>query len=164
MKLRSTILGAVVLLVFGFVNYAIYQKEALIRNGEPLFVELGPRDPRSLIQGDYMALRYRIAEDLETKGVPPRGQLVVKRNTAGIAEFVRTHDGQTPLQPGELLLNYYLRYGQIEVGVNAFFFQEGTADAYAEARYGELRVEPAGTSVLIGLRGANLETLGETAK
>jgi uncharacterized membrane-anchored protein len=161
MKLRSTILWAVALIVLAFVNYAIYQKEDLIRDGEPLFVELGPRDPRSLIQGDYMALRYRIAEELETKSaVPIRGQLVVTRNPQGIAEFVRIYDGQTPLQPGELLLNYYMRYGQIDVGVNSFFFQEGTAAAYETARYGELRVDRSGTSVLVGLRGPNLEVLG----
>jgi uncharacterized membrane-anchored protein len=152
------------LIILAFVNYAIYQKEDLIRNGEPLFVELGPRDPRSLIQGDYMALRYRIAEELETKDVPIRGQLVVKRDPDNIAEFVRIHDGQTPLQPGELLLNYYMRYGQIDVGVNSFFFQEGTAEAYEAARYGELRVDPSGTSVLVGLRGPELEVLGETQK
>ncbi len=160
MKLRISILWAVALVVLGFVNYAIYQKENLIRNGEPIFVELGPRDPRSLIQGDYLALRYRVADNLDIDKLPARGKLVLKRNTDGTTAFVRVDDGKTPLAADERLLNYYKRDFQIDIGVGSFFIQEGKAEAYQDARYGELRVDPSGTSILVGLRGPKLEPLG----
>ena len=32
-------------------------------------------------------------------------------------------------------------------------FQEGDADLYSKARYGEVKVDESGASVLIGLRG-----------
>ena len=45
-------------------NVGIWQKEQLIAHGQPVFVELAPVDPRSLMQGDYMRLEFR---------VPPHG-------------------------------------------------------------------------------------------
>src|SRR5690606_9942359 len=53
------------LLVLGAVNYAIYAKERVIRDGDVVFLELAPVDPRSLMQGDYMALRFRLADQIE---------------------------------------------------------------------------------------------------
>ena len=41
-------------------NAGIWQKETLIAEGKPIFVELGPVDPRSLMQGDYMRLAFRL--------------------------------------------------------------------------------------------------------
>ena len=64
MKLRISILWVTLLIALGFVNYAIFQKEELIENGQPVFLRLAPVDPRSLIQGDYMALGYEIAAKL----------------------------------------------------------------------------------------------------
>src|SRR5205814_1169989 len=46
-------LGA--LLVLGAVNYSIVAKESIKANGEAIYLDLTPIDPRSLVQGDYMA-------------------------------------------------------------------------------------------------------------
>lgn len=158
MKIRILILWLVAVASLLFVNYAIYGKEQLIRNGQPIFLELAPVDPRSLIQGDYMALRYKIATDLESEDLPPRGKLVIKIADNGVASYVRVDDG-TPLAADERLLNYYKHDWQIDLGATSFFFQEGTAEAYTDAEYGELRLDASGTSILIGLRGENLEPL-----
>jgi uncharacterized membrane-anchored protein len=40
----------------------------------------------------------------------------------------------------------------VRVATDAYFFQEGTSGKYASARYGELRVDDDGSSVLVGLR------------
>ena len=45
-------------------NAGIWQKETLIANGRPIYIELAPVDPRSLMQGDYMALAFPLPEDL----------------------------------------------------------------------------------------------------
>ena len=164
MKVRTTILWVVALASLLLVNYSIFQKEQLIRTGEPLYVELGPRDPRSLIQGDYMALRYQLVERLAVDTLPARGKLVIKRSNAGIASFVRLEDGTTPLAADERRLNYYKAGGDINVGAPSFFFEEGQAEAYSTARYGELRATPDGESVLVGLRGPKLEQLGKPAR
>jgi uncharacterized membrane-anchored protein len=49
----------------------------------------------------------------------------------------------------------------VRLGAESFFFQEGHAQLYNGARYGEVRVAPSGTSVLVGLRGQEREPLGE---
>lgn len=159
MKLRLSILWASLLAALLFVNYAIYQKEELINTGQPVLLRLVPVDPRSLIQGDYMALRYAIAADLDASALPGRGKLVIKLDADGVASFVRIYDGKTPLAADELLLNYYEHNWEISLGAESFFFQEGEAQRYQNARYGELRLEPTGKSVLIGLRGEKLEEL-----
>ncbi|MCI5136696.1 MAG: hypothetical protein D3920_16885 [Candidatus Electrothrix sp. AW2] len=43
----------------------------------------------------------------------------------------------------------------------SFFFQEGDAKLYGEARYGELKVDESGGSVLVGLCGEDFRPLGK---
>ncbi|HRW10512.1 MAG TPA: GDYXXLXY domain-containing protein [Caldilineaceae bacterium] len=159
MNVRNAILWLVTLVVLGFVGYGIYGKETLIRYGEPVLLKLAPVDPRSLIQGDYMDLRYAIAADLEQEELPWRGKLVIRLDDQHVAHFVRVDDG-TPLAPGERLLNYYRHEWTLDLGASSYFFQEGTADRYAAAEYGELRVDAGGNSILIGLRDEELQPLG----
>lgn len=160
MKVRLTILWLVAVVGLLFVNYSIYGREELISNGQPILLELAPVDPRSLIQGDYMDLRYKIAADLENQeSLPIRGKLVINVAGNGVAAFVRIDDS-TPLGPNERLLNYYKHEWQIDLGAPSFFFEEGTDDAYVDAKYGEMRVDEGGTSVLIGLRDEKLQPLG----
>ena len=132
----------------------VVQKERLLADGTPVLLELAPVDPRSLIQGDYMALDYAIARQLADSVArwPRTGRLVVTRDPAGVARFVRRHDDGVPLAAGEQLLVYRTRGTQLRVGSDAFHFQEGDAPRYAGARYGELRVARDGESVLVGLR------------
>ena len=162
MKVRLTILWIVAVVGLLFVNYSIYGKETLIRNGQPILLELAPVDPRSLIQGDYMALRYKMGADLENlETLPVRGKLVITVAETGVASFVRVDDG-TPLTAGERLINYYKHGWQVDLGATSFFFQEGKADEYATAKYGEVRVDESGTSILVGLRDEKLQPLGQS--
>lgn len=162
MKIRTLILWLVAIGGLLFVNYGIYGKEILIRNGDPILLELAPVDPRSLIQGDYMDLRYAIATDLENREIPPRGALVITLDENNVATLVRIDDG-TPPAAGERLLKYYYHEWRIDLGAPSFFFQEGTADAYQAAEYGELRVDAQGNSVLVGLRNGEFAQLGPSS-
>ena len=139
-------------LALGVPNVAIVQKERLLATGATMLVELAPVDPRSLIQGDYMRLDYAIARSLTEPGIPRDGRLVVRADSDSVARFVRVHEPRTALQSGERLLRYRRRAGRARIGSDAFFFQEGHANRYETAKYGELRVDRTGTSVLVGLR------------
>ena len=58
MKKQSRILIITnLLLLLGYLNWSIYQKEQTLRDGQLVLFELAPVDPRSLMQGDYMSLR-----------------------------------------------------------------------------------------------------------
>jgi len=157
--MRNALLVGGLVLVLAVPNFAIVQKERLLASGTPMLVELAPVDPRSLIQGDYMRLDYAIARTLSSGGIPRDGQLVVRLDNSGVARFVRLHSKDTLLGPGEHLLLYRRRGNRTRIGTDAFFFQEGHASRYAGARYGELRVDPSGGSVLVGLRDSTQRPL-----
>lgn len=144
------------------VNAFIVQKERLLRSGTPVLLALAPVDPRSLIQGDYMTLRYQVSAAAEDANPdPPRdGKLVIRLDEHGVASFVRFHGGEPPGE-GERLLRYRLRrWRNLRLGAEAFFFQEGQADTYAAARFGEIRLAPDGDCVLVGLRDERRQPLG----
>ena len=75
-----------------------------------------------------------------------------------MSSFYRIHEGE-PLRQGELLLAYKRRSGRIRIGSDAFFFQEKRGPVFENAKYGELRVADDGSSVLVGLRDADLRPL-----
>ncbi len=151
------LLGAV--LVLGALNASILGKERIKRNGEVVYLQLAPVDPRSLMQGDYMALRFALVQQLDKavaenarEGEVRRADVVLAAN--GVATLA---DGASP---ATLQLRYRIRHGQVWLGTNAFFFQEGDAERFGAARYGEFRVDRAsGEAVLVGLRDESLKAL-----
>jgi uncharacterized membrane-anchored protein len=61
---------------------------------------------------------------------------------------------------GQISLRYRIRGGNVWLGTNGFFFEEGTADRYRDARFGEFRVDrTSGEAILVGLRNDALEPL-----
>ncbi|MDZ4721699.1 MAG: GDYXXLXY domain-containing protein [Roseiflexaceae bacterium] len=159
-KLRYGIVWAVVLVILLVMNGLIYGKELLLTNGQVVFLDLAPRDPRSLIQGDYMALNYAITRNVSGPlWFDEDAYLALKLDSAYIAIAARPATLQTVLAPDEVLIAYRMRGGNLYLGAESFFFQEGQASAYTGARYAELRVGSAGESVLVGLRGPQLEAL-----
>jgi len=160
--MRRILILLTAIVIIMVINGAIYQKEQLRASGTTLLLELAPRDPRSLIQGDYMVLRYQIAEWLEEQHVinSHEGNLVVEQDNQHVAHFKSIYSGQTPLAANQHLLHFRQHDSQIYLGAESFFFQEGQAHYYEKARYGELRVNAAGESILIGLRDAELKPLG----
>jgi uncharacterized membrane-anchored protein len=151
--------AAAVLLV---ANVGIWQKEALIAGGQPVFVELAPVDPRSLMQGDYMQLNFRLPRDLADPGTGmlsgSRPRLVARRDARGVAVLQRPDDGSA-LAADELRIELTPKNGRWILVSDAWFFKEGEAERWARARYGEFRVAPDGRALLVGLRGAGLEPL-----
>jgi uncharacterized membrane-anchored protein len=160
--MRGALVGAGLVLVLVVPNALVLHKERLLASGAPVLLELAPVDPRSLIQGDYMRLDYAIARQIADSAErwPRTGEIVVALDENGVARFVRRHDGRTPLGPREQRLTYRRRGTRIRVGTDAFHFQEGEARRYQGARYGEVRVSPSGTSVLVGLRDSTRKAMG----
>lgn len=144
------------------VNWTIYQRERLIEQGAMARLELAPLDPRSLMQGDYMALRFQLANQVHRPDADPKsadGHVVVKADDRGVARYVR-HDAGEPLAAGEMRMRYRVREGQVKFATNAWFFQEGHAKFYEQARYGEFRVALSGEMLLVGMLSEKLERLG----
>lgn len=150
------------LAIVATVNLGIRQKEALIRDGQPVFVELAPVDPRSLVQGDFMRLNFNLPGEAEERraGMLRRERpfVVVRRDERGIAKPLRIA-GETPLSEGEMRIELTPKDGRWILVSDAWFFAEGEAPRWARARYGEFRVDADGRALLVGLRGPALEPL-----
>ena len=167
--MRKSIAVAAGVLMLAAVNWTIYGRERLLDTGQVVLLELAPLDPRSLMQGDYMALRFKVAEEVFGRGrtKEPKeaidGRIVVRIGERGVATFVRRDAGE-PLARGEARLRYRIREQQVKFATNAFFFQEGTASLYARARYGEFRVTPGGDMLLAHLVSEKFERLRTTKR
>jgi uncharacterized membrane-anchored protein len=146
------------LLVLGAVNASIYDKERVIASGTTVYLELAPVDPRSLMQGDYMALRFRLAEQIER--AREAGSIAERTRHApleidprGVAKLGSGADSAT-------VFRYKIRNGAVWLGTNAYFFEEGSAQRFEGARYGEFKLDAAsGEAVLVGLRDEALREL-----
>ncbi|HQV23331.1 MAG TPA: GDYXXLXY domain-containing protein, partial [Agitococcus sp.] len=91
------------------------------------------------------------------------GYVVVNVNAQGIGEFVQLQDNlANVVNPQQIAMRYRVREGKIKFATNAFFFEEGKSDLYAQARYGEFKVAANGELLLKDLRGENLVVLSKT--
>ena len=154
-KLAVWLVGMSILVA---VNFAIWQKEQLLTHGKTVILALAPVDPRSLMQGDYMRLRFQAEQDMQ-RYLPYKkdssvadGYVIVSLNDQHIGEV----QGVVSELPATLAVNqwplrYRIRAGELRFATNAFFFQEGHADDYAQARYGEFKVNNDGEMLLANL-------------
>jgi uncharacterized membrane-anchored protein len=164
-------LGA--LLVLGAVNFAIAGKERVQRHGEIVYLPLEPVDPRSLLQGDYMALRFALVREIESREgdaqangdakadhVAREGQVMLAPVTLDDQHIATLAPAGATSAAAPLKLRYRIRGGHVWLGTNAFFFEEGSAERFSGARYGEFRVDrDSGEAVLVGLRNDKLEAM-----
>jgi uncharacterized membrane-anchored protein len=177
---RRIALFAVLVLFFSFFTWSVLQKEQLKARGDPLVLALAPRDPRSLMQGDYMVLRFTL-EGAVFRALPDSfsddSALPHSRSDAGRAAgagltgaavvevaqdrsvlFKRLDDG-SPLRDGEKRLVFRKRQGQIRIGAGTFFFQEGHGKLYEKAKFAELRVNEAGESLITRLLDEDMQPI-----
>jgi uncharacterized membrane-anchored protein len=85
----------------------------------------------------------------------------VTKNAVGVAQRERIQPSTTPLSPGEFLVNYTMPGWQMNIGAEAYFFEEGTGPVYEVAKYGGLKIDNAGNSLLVGLYDEDRLLLGE---
>jgi uncharacterized membrane-anchored protein len=144
-------------------NVAIWQKEDLIAQGQPVFVELAPVDPRSLMQGDFMRLNFRLPVDtqgeLEQLLTRKRPHAVARRDARGVATLLRIDAGGTALAADELRIELTPKNGRWILVTDAWFFKEGDGERWSRARYGEFRVAADGRALLVGMADADLRRI-----
>ena len=120
----------VAVICFGLI-FSVYQKETVLRKGRTFYMALRPVDPRSIIQGDYMELRY-----------------------AANVKCLKL-DGQNVGRGAEKDCDVKLKNNL----PSSFFFQEGFAPIYSRAKYAVLKYDGKDTAVLYGLADENLKEL-----
>lgn len=160
--MRIKIMLALCVPILALLNYGIYEKEQIKKHGETLLLELAPVDPRSLMQGDYMRLRYAIERAPTNSKIalqPKRGYMVVRKGKNNVvAEFIDFFEGQD-LKENEQLLHFHKDRSRLRIVPDTFFFQEGHGDYYENAKYGVFKVNSAGKHLLVGLADENRKTI-----
>lgn len=153
MKKTSRILIIVnLLLLLGYFNWSIFQKEQILKDGQLVLLQLAPVDPRSLMQGDYMSLNYNESgfKNWE-KETPPRGYAILKTDSNQVAQIVRLQESPEPINDDELIMKYKIIDGRLFLGAESFFFEEGQDTIFEKAAYGGLKIDDKGESLLVGL-------------
>lgn len=154
----ALLLLAGTLLAVGLVQLDVRGKERLIAQGERVYVALAPVDPRSLMQGDYMALAFDLAaasaalQDADAR----TAHVAVTLDARGVATVRRALGPHERLAADERRLPVQRKAGRWVVASDAFYFPEGWGAPLRQARFGEFRVLPDGRALLVGLADAQL--------
>ncbi len=172
---------ATLLIILLVINFSIYKKEQLLKEGQIVFLKLAPVDPRSLIQGDFMALRFELADTIQSQ-LKSNGKFLthagskqsfdglvyVTLDVNNVASFISLGAVQeaqetaisSPESANTIPLAFRLRKGRVKFATNAYFFEEGTGKQLEAAKYGKFRVNPDGELLLVTLHDKNLVKLG----
>ena len=149
------------LAIAGLFGSQIKALEDIKQNGETVLLELRPADPRALMMGDFMALRYaeeRIPDVSADKELSPSGQFVLTLDKNKVGSFARIAKDE-PLAANEVKLNYIKQRRGVTFGAPRYYFQNGTAESYEAGEYGIFKVAPSGRAILVGLADENFKRI-----
>jgi len=155
MEIRKLILVLSLIITLITIGLSVANREKLLKNGETVLFELSPVDPRSIMQGDYMTLNYRIISGVNTDHIPSRGYMAFTTDSLNVARCIRFQKDKHPLFENEKIIRYFCHKWNISIGSESFFFQEGDEKLYSAARYGGIKVGKNGESILTGLFDEN---------
>jgi uncharacterized membrane-anchored protein len=130
--------------------------EEIRAEGQEILLDIGPRDPRALLLGDYMALNYT------ADSFPPRDEEVARgvailKIVDGVAKFDRLSKEGDSLGVDEVRMRYRQhtsRWRGYTYGGDRYYFQSGTAEKYEDAAFAIFKVMPDGRALLSGLADA----------
>ncbi|MCG2746281.1 MAG: GDYXXLXY domain-containing protein [Desulfobulbaceae bacterium] len=163
-------------IILALFNWSIFAKEKQLASGKVVYLALAPVDPRSLMQGDYMALHFRLADEVYT-ALPKTedakrwghdvassdGYVVVSLDKRGVGSFKGLYKDQV-LSEDDMMMRYRVRNGAVKFATNAYFFQEGQGEYYQPAHYGQFRVDDRGEVLLVALYDKDLKRLTPDGK
>ena len=167
-RLPLFIIAALITLLF--LNGIVWRHEQTLAQGRAVLLPLRPVDPRSLMQGDYMALDYQLTQQLthDLMAAPPAaGQalaVVLGTDNDGVAQFLRMAKPGEQLPASETLVRLKWEDNGAHLPSNSYFFAEGEAARFAQARYAIFRVASDGTALLAGLADERHATIPDRIK
>ena len=176
-RITIALVGLVIILAVMTVNVAKY--ESHLATGNQVLLELAPVDPRGFMQGDYMTLSYALEGEVFNqlnKKFPENeyyinsteGYVIVTLDDNKVGEFNRlTETKPDNLAANEMAIHFRVRNNIMKLATNAFFFQEGHAEAFEAAEYGLFRVNDKGEPLLTDMvdenfsviKGVNIENI-----
>ncbi|MFJ2986646.1 GDYXXLXY domain-containing protein [Collimonas sp. NPDC087041] len=155
--LPAFVIAALVTLLL--LNGIVWQHEQTLKHGRAVLLQLRPVDPRSLMQGDYMALDYQLTQQVgqllsTTDATAGEGQalaVMLNADADGVAQLLRIAKAGEQAQNDEIRLRLKWENGGARLPSQSYFFAEGEGARFAKARYAIFRVANDGTALLAGL-------------
>ncbi len=137
--MRKILIVAVTMLILTAINFKIYQTEHSIKYGKSIYLKLAPIDPRSLMQGDYMALRYDIENELSDANLGNIKKIVLTLNKNRVAK-IKSFEKVDKLGKDDFLVSFKKKPYRAELKLaHRYYFQEGKAKTYQKAVYGKFK-------------------------
>lgn len=152
--MRNKLFLACILLLAALLGGSAYTMQQDVKQARTIYVKLRPADPRALLMGDYMTLRYEFEKTpWELEQACDGASCPVSDATLYLAENGEAFN----YPPGEKLVikargpNYRIPH--------QYYFEEGTGARYQEAQYGVLALTKSGKLVLKSLADKNLQII-----
>ena len=144
----------------GFLcGYAVSTQRAL-QTAQTVYLKIEPVDPRALLSGDYMQLRYDFERWSQAgKDQPLLLQMEVSL-PSGTEKTADQNTGAKNTQNQIQLQTVRIKTLRSRYRVpHQFYFQEGTGKKYENAAYAKAAVLPNGSILLLGLTDENFNLL-----
>ncbi|MGW9530682.1 GDYXXLXY domain-containing protein [Paenibacillus terrae] len=150
MRLSPLLIAVVIVLQLGVIGYQTVRSEILLATGASIKLKLAPVDPRSLLQGDYVALNYDIStpfsQDHWKRG---KVKVVLTPGSQGVYTANRLYQKGEKLANHEIVLNGQWDGSRIQYGIENYFIPEGTGRTVEQnAHYAYIRVSRNGDALL----------------
>ena len=148
-----------------YINLFALRASRLADTGREVLLELAPLDPLSLVQGQYMQLRFAIDGSRYPLEEPVFGEIdrvVLRLDEQNVGRVDRPYQGG-PLGVGEVLFQASVDVSdetyRVHLQQRSFLFEENQQDRYQGARLGIFRVKENGDYVLVDLADKDFRPL-----
>ncbi|WFU25173.1 GDYXXLXY domain-containing protein [Bradyrhizobium sp. CB1717] len=150
---KAVLFGAAILIQCALLVLMVADRMQILRDGREVTLQTQPVDPRDLLRGDYVVLRYDISQlpsgALTGKPSGTRNPVVFVKlapNANGLYEAVSVHAEPVPVTAPEILIRGRVLYScgstspifcdklTIKYGLESYFVPEGEGRTLEQAR------------------------------
>lgn len=152
--MRGKIFFGVCVLLCGALAVSAWMTYRVRALSYTFYLETAPVDPRALLMGDYMQLRYAFENKAENKEAKLCAVQETRERKAGELQEITQAGVLTLNAAGTECVVIPYEYGRYRVP-HQFFFQEGTGQKYQNARYAAVKKIGKNTLSVVGLADEN---------
>lgn len=151
-KYKAIIIILNLIILLGFINSSAFNNEKIFKSGKLIYVELVRNSlNKPFVQADVVNLKYLIASGLQFDSLYKHGYIVVALDSNAVASRIRIQPFQLPKAANEILIAYTKSPNAIRIGAEQYSIQQDKALQFGRAKYGALKVDASGKTLLIGL-------------
>ncbi len=143
------------------LNYAITQEGRSWRSRQIFSDAISANDSLDYDKASVDAeIALQDARAQESQEIGMRGYVLLSIDENQVGHYVKMTNEIGELEEGQVYIKFFNNNDwSYNIGAESFFFQEGEAEKYEVAKYGALRVDDKGNSILIGMYDEELKLI-----